>query len=236
MKTLTSRMTDDSKMNLLHLSYFDDALVDVFVPRIPERREANEDQTTPRICTAPTLKGCIASHPTILDHLTRYIDQDADPYQEHYHKHVLLEHSKIGLLLRVYHMAPLGQSVLTSQTVHMDHHVSDALETGEHWITAPCRPHRISYLLIEGVEVIPETNDWKPIFTEYETEDDLGVHISYPDFHEVSMKFPWTQKLLNKGLSTRDALQVVQEANILLAMQKKDSKSDLSDPFDDLPF
>lgn len=217
MTTPTPRITDDKKMDLLHLSYFDDEPVEIFVPRVPERREETEDATVPRICVTSTIKGCIASHPTILDHLSRFIDQNADPYQEHFNKHMLLEHNKLGLLLRIYHLAPDSQSVVDSKTVHETYHVRDALETGEQWILEPCKPERVSYLFIESVEVIPNTDDWKPNYTIYENEDELGAVMPYPDFAFMDLQTPYLDKWMGNGFSKDEAARFISITNLSLA-------------------
>lgn len=213
MTTLTTLTNTDTKLNLLHLSYFNYDPVDVFYPRIPTSRANDEDATVKRICTAPTLEGCLSAHPNLLYYAHGYMHSaTADPFEHMARLHALLEHGLSGILLRVYHFEVDKEKVYTDDTLMTFDFVPDAHVTGEHWILEECMPTKVSYMLLSGLNETEEKDRCTPVYTLFETLEEIGTFMPYDDFYSTASKHPNANELLNKTFSKAEALSFKADA------------------------
>lgn len=92
----------------------------VFTPRVPENRMDDEDETTPRVCVAPTLDGCFSSAPF------GGVDLD-DTLVDNHGIFKVFEIDVADLFLQ-------EDKIITPEDLYERYGVDDALLTGEHWI------------------------------------------------------------------------------------------------------
>lgn len=213
MTTSTTRITDDKKINLLHVSPFNSEPVKTVIPRASKTPKSK----VPHICAYSDLQGFITANPALIDYLESNTDQSADPNQELYRKQVLLEHNKSGVLFRVYHLEADAFSVIDSNTVYEVYKISDAIKTGEQWITEPCNPKFVTFLLIEGIEFVPEFNEWRLKSTRYGNENDLGEVMTYSTFEYVSQQVPYLNKWIGDGFSKNGVTEFLNLSKLLLS-------------------
>lgn len=115
---------------LWHVSF---EKVDNFSPRIPDTIMAGEDEITPRICTATSIKNCLTAMPSGGAALKGLVDST----------------KKIKGMLAIIHAycfvtSATDPRVVLPKILKEKYGVLDAEATGEHWITEEVRfEHRV---------------------------------------------------------------------------------------------
>lgn len=116
----------------------------VIYPRIPNTAGIYEDKTTPRICVAPTIEGCLTGI-KLLGRLRRCLAANEDA----------MSYETLGL--EVYPIIILEFDVPESILYKpLKHQVPDVDITNEYWITQPIKANRVSVKWLNPRSIIWE--------------------------------------------------------------------------------
>lgn len=207
---------NEERMTLYHISPLFDPVIDWFITRIPNSRMCSENNEIWRICTAPTLEGCMLAHPNITFHFLDFMKEKyacIDLHSSHFHR--FMERGLNAMVFRVYHFDATPEDVYTPDFLHSQGYVSDALDTGEHWIMYDKKPSKITYLLIHNVTRDEAT---KKVTFDYEAFDTLeatGLYMDLQSYIRVAGSRQ-SQEDGNSPLSYEDAGYLLMQRQKLL--------------------
>lgn len=130
---------------LFHVSFVVNETIDVFTPRIPITRALNEDNVTPRVCTAPSLECCLLANP--------YTAELFEP-EGHVEEgsvimvcHKSQDDTHYGVPFIQYEFYVEDKDVLPPASLQFA--VPDVEETSEHWIVRKVEPESKRYFLLK---------------------------------------------------------------------------------------
>lgn len=115
-------------MKFYHISYSTEDIIEEFIPRIPEDRMKDENDTIKRVCVAPSLSNCLSAV-TWQDEIEYLCDEE--------------------LPVRVYEFEITDEKIIDSNYLYKSGLVNDANITKEHWILEKIKPSKVYDIVIE---------------------------------------------------------------------------------------
>lgn len=210
--TTKDAISTERKVTLYHLSRFSDQEVVEFIPRIPQSRARSENDTINRVCTAPTIEGCMLAHPTIIYYMVDYFDLAYScPYDHMAQLHSLLERGECGMFFRLYTFEVNESELYTPDYLIEKGYVYDANATQEHWILNNCTPTAVSYVLINSIKRDEETGKNTYDYTTFNSLEECGLFMRTDDFFFLTQNRPDYNEIQEKKHSREDALQFIKE-------------------------
>lgn len=165
------------KLHLYHISQLLENQEEIkqFVPRIPESRANEENETIPRVCVSDSLEGCFKGHPDAV------VDSEYGNFAQ-----LLLEKGISGLLFRVYHFIVDEADVMLPEELLEKGYVPDVLDTNEHWILTECQPVGVSYVCLEKAGMDMEDSEEEFLYTTFDRYGSWGVAVCRWDFAQLN--------------------------------------------------
>lgn len=157
---------------LLHISKITSLIIETFIPRVPKTRLGSENGVIRRICTTPSIEGCMVAHP--------YLSREFRNIKEH-EDSLYVKDGKIGFLYRIYHFEVEKENVMNANEIGRLELVPDVSLTGEHWIMRNIKPEYITHLFITDIRSFTNELGLKEFVLEYEhleSEFDLPKKLS----------------------------------------------------------
>ena len=99
-----------------------------FIPRVPEQRLLDENDTIPRICACSSIEGCLTAMPGGGDYLPESLEYTAG-------------------IIKVFEFE--SEDFLTPDYLHQNRLVADADITQEYWLLKPVSPKKSYFLMIQ---------------------------------------------------------------------------------------
>lgn len=130
---------------LFHVSYAVHDTIDVFIPRIPLTRALNEDNVTPRVCTAPSLELCLFASPYTAELFEPDGHVEEGSVSMVCHNHLTDTH--YGVPFVQYEFCVDDEDVLSPASLRVS--IPDVEETSEHWIIREVKPTSKRFFLLK---------------------------------------------------------------------------------------
>lgn len=146
---------------LYHLSFDVLDTIEEFIPRIPDNRMVGEDNSSLRVCCASTIEGAVLAMPNNKDFIGSTI---------------------LFPLIKVYE---LDEENVVGNLIMPDvvqNEVSDAIKTGEHWITTTIKPSNVYIIQVTSMNYDKNLENIKELKYKKLTngeEADIGEYYSF---------------------------------------------------------
>lgn len=175
---------------LFHVSLDYEDNIDIFIPRIPQLKSADEDNIQIRICVSDSIEGCLRAHPTFNYYFIEYAENKySDPYEDMSRLAYIKNIDKVGILIKVYEFTINNNTrIKSNKDIIKEKLVYDAHLTNESWILEKIKPSDYKYILITDAEN----------YEYIELGKNVGEVVNYLDRYDyLQQKRPYKSILVN---------------------------------------